>query len=267
MMHLAMLNYKNVIIVLSKGYKEKSEKFKGGVGEEYALIIKDIAQHPKKYILVSFEGINNDIAPLGLQGRDTIDLSDTNNLDRLYRKLMDVPEYEFSDVAPEKPVLTQKGIPSFHAAVLPEPPIKINDLIVNGTDASMFASLYKYANFEMQVEIMNAGNSTISEYSVEVRLPKQLISNYHQFEVVDGLVSIPENSTTKLFKGQRVRTKPIPVTITAAEIRHIINATISVIVYSDSGTAEKNFLCKDVFTMRHQYGLDPIPLSVDIFHQ
>src|SRR5258706_6765887 len=64
MMHSAMTDYKKVIIVLSTGYKEKADSFKGGVGTEYGLIIKDISDHPNKYILVSFEGISNSILPL-----------------------------------------------------------------------------------------------------------------------------------------------------------------------------------------------------------
>ena len=64
MMHKAMTDYYKVIIVLSKGYKEKADNFKSGVGQEYQLIINDIIENTTKYILVSFEGIPNDIKPL-----------------------------------------------------------------------------------------------------------------------------------------------------------------------------------------------------------
>lgn len=55
MMHQAFTDYKKVIIVLSKGYIEKATKFKGGVGNEYSMIIKDIETSVNKYILVAFE--------------------------------------------------------------------------------------------------------------------------------------------------------------------------------------------------------------------
>jgi len=79
MMHKAMTDYKKVIVVLSKGYKEKAEAFRGGVGNEYTLILNDIEANKNKYILVSLDGINDDIAPLFFKGREILDLSDNTN--------------------------------------------------------------------------------------------------------------------------------------------------------------------------------------------
>src|SRR5450432_643286 len=42
MMHQAMTDYPKVIIVLSRGYKERADEFKGGVGTEFALVLADI---------------------------------------------------------------------------------------------------------------------------------------------------------------------------------------------------------------------------------
>ena len=117
MMHKAMTDYQKVIVVLSKGYKEKAENFKGGVGNEYTLILNDIELNSKKYILVSFEGINNDIIPLFFKNREIIDLSSyqEEGLNRLYRKLQDIEEYTFSEVASVKPLIKSKTIPAiFH---------------------------------------------------------------------------------------------------------------------------------------------------------
>ena len=55
MMHQAFTEYDKVLVVLSKGYKEKAETFQGGVGTEYSLLIKDIESNVTKYILGSFE--------------------------------------------------------------------------------------------------------------------------------------------------------------------------------------------------------------------
>jgi len=111
MMHLAIEGFKKIIIVLSKGYKVKADSFEGGAGTEYGLIIKDIQTKPKKYILVSFEGISNDITPLSFRGRDTIDLSDDKDgeWNKLRSKLRDEPIIEKPPLAKtQKPVMKTK---------------------------------------------------------------------------------------------------------------------------------------------------------------
>ncbi|UTA69064.1 leucine-rich repeat domain-containing protein [Emticicia sp. 21SJ11W-3] len=79
----------NIIVVLSEGYAIKANSFKGGVGDEYQLLIKDINKNPNKYILVSFNRRSDEIYPLALMGRDTVDLSnlDEEEVKRLIRKL------------------------------------------------------------------------------------------------------------------------------------------------------------------------------------
>lgn len=115
MMHKAMTDYKKVIVVLSKGYKEKAEAFKGGVGNEYTLILNDIEVNKNKYILVSLDGINDNITPLFFKGREIIDLSDNTNKkqEKLFAKLQDIKEYEFANVASSKPIIKQKVAPNF----------------------------------------------------------------------------------------------------------------------------------------------------------
>jgi len=111
MMHLAITDYKKVIIVLSEGYKEKAEKFTGGVGNEFQLIIKDIKANPNKYVLVSFVGISDKIAPLALQGRHTIDLSNNDKTawNELRSKLRDEPIIDKPPVAEtQKPIEKQE---------------------------------------------------------------------------------------------------------------------------------------------------------------
>lgn len=110
MMHLAMTDYRKVIIVLSKGYKEKAENFTGGVGNEFQLIINDIEANPKKYILVSFEGISDEITPLAFKGRHTVDLSNNDETawNELRSKLRDEPIIDLPPVAKtQKPIKKQ----------------------------------------------------------------------------------------------------------------------------------------------------------------
>ncbi|SOD13922.1 SEFIR domain-containing protein [Pedobacter xixiisoli] len=112
MMHEAFLTSEFIIVVLSKGYKEKADTFKGGVGIEYRLILGEIDRHPKKYILVSFNGRDADIIPLGLDGRDIIDIN-SNGMEPLFRKLTDQHEFVLSSVSKQKPILTQRAILPF----------------------------------------------------------------------------------------------------------------------------------------------------------
>jgi hypothetical protein len=109
-MHTAIHQSKKVIIMLTRGYKERAEKYTGGVGQEYILLLKDIDKSPKKYILVSFDGINDDIVPFGLRSREIIDCSLESWEQKLFLKLSDETRHVFSPVASTKPVI-QKIMP------------------------------------------------------------------------------------------------------------------------------------------------------------
>lgn len=52
MMAQSLKNADKVIIVLSEEYKEKADSFKGGVGDEYQYIIKDIKNKNKSIFLL-----------------------------------------------------------------------------------------------------------------------------------------------------------------------------------------------------------------------
>lgn len=113
MMHRGMTDYKKVIIVLSKGYKEKAHEFRGGVGTEYSLIIKDIEQSPKKYILATFENISDEIIPLEFREREIVYLGNSQNFNTLYAKLLDENLIDFSEVSGTKPNIVKQVIKEF----------------------------------------------------------------------------------------------------------------------------------------------------------
>ncbi|MEP6846928.1 MAG: toll/interleukin-1 receptor domain-containing protein, partial [Panacibacter sp.] len=98
MMHEAMQKYDKVIIVLSQKYKEKAEGFKDGLGTEYQMLLGDIEQSPKKYILLSFSGRPDSIIPFALRGRDIIDFSSNEQKTSLLRKLANATEFELNPV-------------------------------------------------------------------------------------------------------------------------------------------------------------------------
>jgi hypothetical protein len=114
MMSRAFTDYKKLIVVLSGSYKFKADTFRGGVGNEYRIILDQIQKTPEKFIFVSFESIVDDIVPTAIAGREIIDLrkdaSDGYNL--LFSRLNEQPIYPFSAVAPKRPEITKKEIPS-----------------------------------------------------------------------------------------------------------------------------------------------------------
>lgn len=115
MMHKSIVKNEKVIIVLSTGYKYKADAFTGGVGQEYELIIKDIISYPRKYILVSFCGIDEDIVPLNFKGREILDLSIPDTVNKLYSKLLDENIFDFGEVSKMLPNIERKEIPNFQS--------------------------------------------------------------------------------------------------------------------------------------------------------
>ena len=119
MMYKGIANSDKVIIVLSPKYKEKADAFLGGVGEEYRLIIAEISKNIHKYILVSFDGIEDEWIPFGLKNRNIIDFS--NSFDEACNKLNSVikneHEIDFSEVSKEHKIVKKKKIQNFQEII------------------------------------------------------------------------------------------------------------------------------------------------------
>lgn len=81
MMHQNITDADKVIVLLSKGYKVKAETFSGGVGQEYKLILTDMPNNRKKYLLASLDDFNStsEIAPLDFQSKYIFKLSDNGS--------------------------------------------------------------------------------------------------------------------------------------------------------------------------------------------
>lgn len=98
-------NSDKVIIVLSKKYKEKSDKFEGGVWQELNMIIEDKKLRPNKYIFVNFGKDEREIiTPTAILGLDVLDLKkdqDENDFNTLFAKIKEENIIIFSDVNKE----------------------------------------------------------------------------------------------------------------------------------------------------------------------
>lgn len=115
MMSKLIADSDKVIVVLSTNYKQRADKFKGGVGKEYRIILDEIEKNPKKYIFVTFDSLTqiniDDIKPSALGNREIISLIDEeDNWNVLLAKLSDEPIYQFSEVAKDKITPTKKEI-------------------------------------------------------------------------------------------------------------------------------------------------------------
>ena len=106
-----MKKAEKIIVMLSRKYKEKAEEFLGGVGIEYQYIIGDIDNSPHKYILATFDTIEDikDILPDFLRDREVIFMSNYGLRKLLYR-LNDIPEYKYPDVGHDKVQLQPQNI-------------------------------------------------------------------------------------------------------------------------------------------------------------
>ena len=117
MMYQRLQTHDKVIIVLSKGYAQRADEFKGGVGTEYERIINDIKEKPKKYILLSFGAHQDTAVPYGMKGDEIItlfspmlDASRPNpEQEKLLSYLTDQPLYEMPPVSSTRPVIKPKS--------------------------------------------------------------------------------------------------------------------------------------------------------------
>jgi hypothetical protein len=250
MMHKGMTDFKKVIVVLSSGYKKKAEEFKGGVGNEYALILKDIEDNPNKYILVSFEGIKNDIVPLFFKSREIVNLSthDEGEKQKLFAKLLDKKEYKFSDVGTKLPEIETKTIPPF---------FKKQDLIKNihlnfsQGSASYLARLINHVVLEPNLTFKNDSEEVLNNYNVEIHYPKNTVS-YEVDGRIEGehkIVTLEKNGN--IFPQQTKSINLEKITLRDYTIKELMDKSIIVKIYTDKGVFEQifpisNLLLRDV---------------------
>ena len=241
MMHKGMTDYQKVVVVLSEGYKKKAEEFRGGVGTEYSLILKDIESNPNKYILISFEGHNDNIAPLFFKSREIIDFSKENEAEKkkLFAKLLDKKLYEFSEVANELPKIeTHKTTSLFTKKENIISDIKLNTK--TGT-ASYLYQLLKNIELDLNLTFTNESENTLNEYNIEIHYPKQTVS----FEVdgrIDGdykIVTIEESN--RIFAHQTKSIKLEKIILRNYTIHEIIDKEIIIKIFTEKGLIEKIF--------------------------
>lgn len=262
MMHKAVKEYKKIIIVLSAGYKQKAEVFKGGVGEEYSLIIKDIKENQKKYIFVSFDGINEDVIPLGLKGREIIDLSKDGWERSLFSKLNDQDLYQFAAVAAERPSVQPEVVPDFKELQFQnvfESAIECRP----GEGVSQWG-LFRSIKNECQLIVTNTSGKTITGYAPEVHIPKQLIEDYYNHPLESGNVIIRFDPAKKLFPGMSFHSPKFTLKVTASNCADTFNNHFRIVIYTDTGMHENQIPIRGTLKGRDRYN-QVVPLTEESF--
>lgn len=265
MMHKGMTDYQKVVVILSEGYKNKAEKFKGGVGTEYSLILKDIETNPNKYILISFEGHNDDIAPLFFKSREIIDFSTENDEEKrkLFAKLLNSKLYEFSKVSAELPKIEAYITPSLFPKSDNNNLISDVKLNTNTGTASYLYQLLKLIELELNLSFTNSSDNTLNEYNIEIHYPKHTVS-YEVDGRIEGdykIVTIEESS--RIFAHQTKSIKLEKIILRNYTINEIIDKSIIIKIFTEKGIFEKPFPLNE-FVIKDFNGL-PKKLDLTLF--
>jgi len=245
MMHRGMTDYKKVIVILSKGYKIKAETFKGGVGDEYNLILKDFDSNPNKFILVTFDEISDDIIPLFFKRRQIIDLSnnDKGRINELFAKLKDETIYEFSEVSPNKPEVQKKEISEFFTN---KDSILIESIVIKSDNSSSSALKYKHIEFTMEMNFKNNTNKILTDYTIDVYYPKNSTDYGLEGRMEGDYKIITYESSSKIYPSQMKNQKLANFSIRNYTINEIIDKYIKIVLYCDFGSFEKTFSIADI---------------------
>lgn len=266
MMHVQMSKHQKVIVVLSTGYKQKADSFTGGVGEEYQLLLNDINNSPKKYILVSLEGRSDDIVPFGLKGREILDLSLRGNMDALYRKLLDEELYAFSPVSPKRPKLEPKKIAAFDL-MAPLFPLAVERPTILLIGNSKQGGKYRTIDFQLRLNFKNQSKESVNGLAYQMRLLSNLLPNPHEFAVGGGYSLLRETLGEKIFPNQTVSGKAFEIKFSNATQKQIFDSEIFVTIYTDQGHSDHVFIVSELFRIV-SVGQDVAPgkpLSKDLF--
>jgi hypothetical protein len=101
MMIEGIQNSDKVLIILSPTYKVKANKFTGGVGTEFSIILEELKSSSNKFIFLSFgDNSIDEICPTGIKGREILNLKTDQDTEfnSLFAKLQNKNIIQFSEV-------------------------------------------------------------------------------------------------------------------------------------------------------------------------
>ena len=265
MMHQALLEHPKVIVILSEGYKKKAETFTGGVGEEYEILINDIKKNERKYILASFAGRGDDIVPIGLSGRDIIDLSKPGEEERLFEKLLDHQRYQFEPVGDQKPALTTIAPQPF--VTNPVPIAILHPKVSQTGNSGYIGEQYQDVELLMDFGFKNISSKPLTEFAGEIRLNSAIAKNPRDHRMDGDSIILDVSIQRKIFPNQEVFAHQLKFELNQRNIHRVIDSEISITVFTDEGNVQEHFIFKDLVALKipGKLWMDAQPLTRDMF--
>lgn len=269
MMHQIMTDYDKVIVVLSKGYKKKADSFSGGVGTEYQLIISDINDYPQKYILVTFDDIDNEILPLSFKGRQVIELKDDDQRQTLFAKLQDVNLINFSPVAENLPELATTPIPDFESLISKEKQfvkiIQITSYPLGGSH-KLYGKYFE-THHGLRIEYENISNKILSGIRIEVVVAKEFADYSEEGTVTSQHKIFSVDYDKKVYPNQQEVVELGHLVVKNTNAEKAFNESLTVKFYSELGNEVIKYPLKQFLVLAADYSrARKIELTIDNYH-
>jgi hypothetical protein len=127
------------------------------------------------------------------------------------------------------------------------------------------ARLYIRLQYAISVEVNNEGAQAIKDYSIELHVPKHLVSDYYQRRVEDDRVVFEFHVERPLYKGQVFKTDPVEVEFQSGTVGKVLGGIILVKTFSLGGPSEAKYEVNNVFKIPGDHGMPAEPISIDRF--
>lgn len=218
------------------------------------LIISDIAQNERKYILVSTNGFSDDVVPMSFKGREVVGLSDPITrleLDQIKGKIFNMVLQPFVDVAPERKLPIPAPLPS--PVVNDETastPVVINELRADSLGASSYEGKFSRIEYLLSVSIQNQSTVTLTDIVLEIKLPREFDSVRRDTNTVlrqDNDYYYLSYPFVRIYSDQTQFSSTIAVTINHNNAKTLYDKAIKATVYGERIRARKEFPIKDIF--------------------
>lgn len=176
-------NSDKIIVVVTKGYFNKANEFKGGVGFESELILDYVKNYPEKIVVIKREECD---MPFHLKGFYYINLINPTEekVEELVRVIKNIPKYEAVEVAEKKIVSTIKVSGLFNKSEKDKKdfdilefnlPSKVNN---KKNNYSIFEEL-EYIKPEVPtLDTLNSNQETAEDYSEKAKILDDVFKSF-----------------------------------------------------------------------------------------
>lgn len=258
MMYTAM-QHEKVIIVLSPQYKMKADKFEGGVGTEFQLLINDINNAPKKYILLTLDGISKDLIPFGLQGYEIVDFRHRDGEEMLFRKILDQKKYDFS---PVKEISHQFNLEPIEPLYRENHFVKIEDPSIEIIYTSGRNSGYARIDLGLIFTFRNISSAPLDCFGYVVKVKEEMLNTSFALTSQDGIYHLGNFVDEEIEPGACIVTDRLDIVIETKHVKTLFRHPLVFQVEFSLGSGQK--FAKRKFSIENLIPFDDslIPLEL-----